>query len=783
MRRLVYIIGVTAAWQRYDESSDARSRIVEAHASGDANAVASLAQAQLDSHGEDGQKPSFNHYLGWARFQRGDLGGARDAFLAAVEYDAHDARSWLHLGASLLSAFQIPAATAAFANANDAAIKNGDGDTARDALAKLVKAKAWVADWAGFEYAVEAVAQDASSTEGLGVAHVAARLSHDVLRELARHQPHASSIDGTPSSLQGRKRGRLRVGFVTSDFGAHPVSATLRGALLALDAHCDVRVYSLGSGDSWWRRNVSDTLLDRFVDLGDTYSPVKAASRFLTDELDVIIDLHGHTLHSGLPLLAHPSLTHILRLSFCGWPQTTGAAFIDHVVADKVVAVPEQASREFTEKLIVLPESYLPADHANLVGSVLSRPRATAGDVNHTSGFAFGSLSSFQKLDSSVFDVWANILRRSSKRSVLRLMRYALHDLAEPRLREELAARGIHPSRLEFTPMAPWLDHVWRKTHLDVMLDTLVKSGHSVIQDGLWAQVPSVSLAGNRMEARAGATALRAAKVAAYTEALSLRDYEGLAASLESDAKRLVAVRSLLKKRLRVAPLFDTGRWARSFSDSLHAAYEAFSHGNAHVVVKDAQQPSKFAIDDVHDGDESQAILLRIHGQTHKPGWRNVHTSTGEHVDHVLALDDLKDFQDATVAAIYAEAQTLEEAPPSLGILQEWWRVLQPGGAFFLSAPDMKVLSAFLARDDLAPSERDALTELMFQRTAVDFNQLNATLNAAGFCDVEKVRGFGLFNDTSAVAFRGERLALNVVARACRKEGQAITVQFPGMET
>ena len=49
----------------------------------------------------------------------------------------------------------------------------------------------------------------------------------------------------------------------------------------------------------------------------------------------------------------------------------------------------------------------------------------------------------------------------------------------------------------------------------------------------------------------------------------------------------------------------------------------------------------------------------------------------------------------------------------------------------------MKVLSAFLARDDLDSSERDALTDLMFQRTAVDFNQLNATLNAAGFCDVE----------------------------------------------
>ena len=60
-----------------------------------------------------------------------------------------------------------------------------------------------------------------------------------------------------------------------------------------------------------------------------------------------------------------------------------------------------------------------------------------------------------------------------------------------------------------------------------------------------------------------------------------------------------------------------------------------------------------------------QAILLRIHGQTHKAGWRNVHTTTGPEVDHVLELDNLKDFQDASVAAIYAEAQTLEEAPPS----------------------------------------------------------------------------------------------------------------------
>ena len=65
--------------------------------------------------GEDSQKPSFNHYLGWARFQRSDLGESGAARSWPLLSMMPMTGSWLHLGASLLGAFQIPAATAAFA--------------------------------------------------------------------------------------------------------------------------------------------------------------------------------------------------------------------------------------------------------------------------------------------------------------------------------------------------------------------------------------------------------------------------------------------------------------------------------------------------------------------------------------------------------------------------------------------------------------------------------------------------------------------------------------------
>ena len=84
-----------------------RDDIDRAYARNDPMAVALLSADAIDSYGEDGRRPSFHHYLGWAHFSRHDLPAARDAFLGAVRHDPADARSWLHLGATLLSAFQV----------------------------------------------------------------------------------------------------------------------------------------------------------------------------------------------------------------------------------------------------------------------------------------------------------------------------------------------------------------------------------------------------------------------------------------------------------------------------------------------------------------------------------------------------------------------------------------------------------------------------------------------------------------------------------------------------
>ena len=84
--------------------------------------------------------------------------------------------------------------------------------------------------------------------------------------------------------------------------------------------------------------------------------------------------------------------------------------------------------------------------------------------------------------------------------------------------------------------MAPWLDHVWRKTHLDV-LDSIVN--RASVEGRLWAQVPSISLAGIAWRPRGRDGVTGRAPISVHRSAVS-EDYESLAASLEP-CKRLVA--------------------------------------------------------------------------------------------------------------------------------------------------------------------------------------------------------------------------------------------------
>lgn len=167
---------------------------------------------------------------------------------------------------------------------------------------------------------------------------------------------------------------------------------------------------------------------------------------------------------------------------------------------------------------------------------------------------------------------------------------------------------------------------------------------------------------------------------------------------------------------------------------------------------------------------------LHIGGQVRAEGWEVLNANPGPCVDHVCNANDLSQFADNTFDELYSShvVEHLDYNGELQATLKEWHRVLVPGGRMYVSVPDMDVLCRlFLERKQLTGNERFMVMRMMFgghidryDYHVVGLNDefLASFLHGAGFVNIRRVQGFGLFADTSASVFKGVPISLNVYA-------------------
>ena len=148
---------------------------------------------------------------------------------------------------------------------------------------------------------------------------------------------------------------RLKIGILSADFGVHPVSTLIRGGLHFIDrSRIEMYCFSLDPNLSYWGINISKTV-EHFHVL-TAMNTFDAAQFVASFGIDILIDLNGHTLHTGLKLMTHKIA--YLQLSFLGLPTTTGASFIDYYLSDWI-STPTEAADHFSEKLLLMPPCYI----------------------------------------------------------------------------------------------------------------------------------------------------------------------------------------------------------------------------------------------------------------------------------------------------------------------------------------------------------------------------------------------------------------------------------------
>jgi protein O-GlcNAc transferase len=261
-----------------------------------------------------------------------------------------------------------------------------------------------------------------------------------------------------------------------------------------------------------------------------------------------------------------------LQAHYLGYPGMMESPYIDYIIADEVV-IPRKNRTHYREKLVCLPNCYLPADNRQEVSS--SAPDRRLAGLPET-GIVFACFNAPYKINPDVFDVWMNLLRnvdgsvlwlRSDHRDVVR------------NLRREAEFRGVAPERVVFARRIPEMgDHLSRLRLADLFLDTLPYNAHATACGALWVGLPLVTCIGGAFAGRVGASLLRSVGLPELI-AGSLAEYEQLAHSLACNPERLALIKAKLMRNRDTAPLFDTKRFARDLEGAYVATWERQQSG------------------------------------------------------------------------------------------------------------------------------------------------------------------------------------------------------------
>ena len=197
-------------------------------------------------------------------------------------------------------------------------------------------------------------------------------------------------------------------------------------------------------------------------------------------------------------------------------------------------------------------------------------------------------------------------------------------------------------------------------------------------------------------------------------------------------------------------------------------ANQSIEQGTARLPI------AKYVPDWLDPGYEDERLRLHIGGRYSRPGWKILDIQAGPSVDFVGDCQNLSQFGDATVSAIYAShvIEHLSHRNELEQALTEIRRVLMKDGVFLMSVPDLSVLCELFLDQSLSFKDRSTVMYMMFggQLDAHDFHRvglwrdyLGQSLSAAGFRRVDQVPVFGLFHDSSLASVHGRYISLNVI--------------------
>ncbi len=369
----------------------------------------------------------------------------------------------------------------------------------------------------------------------------------------------------TTASAGGLSKRRIHIGFVSGDLGAHPVGYFTAKLFESIDRdRFAVHVYSDRLGEDWLNTRLR-SMVEKWYDTA--HMADKALHQQIeTDQIEILIDLAGHTAQNRLLLFAKRSAP--VQISWAGYVGTTGLEQMDYLLADRF-HIPPELENHYLERVLRMPHGYV---------SYTSPPDAP--DIGPlpmiANGYAtLGAMCNPAKVNEEVLQRWGQILCQLPD-SRMHLCYNGWPDPGNQKRVEQVFASYGCENRTDYHQTSGAASLMHHYNQIDIALDTFPYSGGLTTIEAMWMGVPTITWPQSTFAGRHSLSHLSNVGLLQCI-ADTAQKYVEIAVAMAKQVEVLVELRRTLRDRVSQSPLCDGPAFARSFESLMEGCLEQVS--------------------------------------------------------------------------------------------------------------------------------------------------------------------------------------------------------------
>lgn len=366
---------------------------------------------------------------------------------------------------------------------------------------------------------------------------------------------------------------RLVIGYVSADFYLHSAASAFKPVLQHHDkTRFQVICYSCSPKEDAFTQDFR-CLADLWRDAAQ-WSDDRLAAQIQTDQVDILIDLSGHSAGHRLGVFARKPAP--VQVTAWGHATGTGLPTIDYLFSDPV-SIPQAVRHLFAEAIYDLP-CLITMEPPPYDLQPSDPPALARGFIT------FGSFNRIGKVSDEAVAIWSKILH-AAPRSRLLMKDGGLDDLS---LRASLTAKfaqyGIAEDRVDFMGATPRAAHLGALKEVDIGLDPFPQNGGISTWEALHMGVPVVAKLGASIPSRLSGAILSSIGMNDWV-ADDVDAYQAIALKYAAMPEYLRTLRHELRARIAASAAGNSAAYTRAVEAAYRTMWETYIKTKSNAAV------------------------------------------------------------------------------------------------------------------------------------------------------------------------------------------------------